>query len=142
AASVSDLIADINAANLEGGSNTIYLTSGRTFTLTAVDNTTDDATGLPVIAGGDNLTIVGAGDIIERCTCAGTPAFRLFDVTGGASLTLENLTLQGGLAFNGGFSRGGAVFNFGTLTLDGVTVQNNTAQGGNGVVVWGGAGPG
>src|SRR5262249_38725916 len=66
AASVSDLIADINAANQAGGSNTITLTAPTTapYVLTAVDNSTDGTNGLPVIAGKDNLTIVGNGDTI------------------------------------------------------------------------------
>ena len=50
AATVSDLIADIKAANLAGGSNTITLVGGKSFTLTAVDNAADGPTGLPVIA--------------------------------------------------------------------------------------------
>jgi hypothetical protein len=133
AATVADLIADINAANLAGGSNTIALTAPTTspYILAAVDNTTDGATGLPVIAAKDNLLILGNGDAIARS--AGTPAFRLLDVAGRASLTLENLTLQGGLAFGSGVSaEGGAIFNDGTLTLNGVTVRNNIAQGQNG----------
>ena len=131
AATVSDLIADINAANQAGGSNTITLVAGKPFTLTAVDNATDGATGLPVIAANDNLTIVGNGDTIARSTVAGTPAFRLFDVASGASLTLENLTVQGGLAIGPSFvtAAGGGIYNQGTLDLKGVTVQNNTAQG-------------
>jgi hypothetical protein len=130
AGSVSDLIADINAANQAAGSNTITLVAGTTFNLAAVNNTTDGATGLPVIAAKDNLTIVGNGDIIQRSTAKGTPAFRLLDAAAGASLTLQNLTLQGGLAFGAGVSaEGGAIYNQGTLTLDGVTVQNNLAQG-------------
>ena len=84
ATSVSDLIADINAANLAGGSNTITLVAGKTFTLTAVDNYTDGATGPPVIAANDNLTIIGNGDTIERSTTNATPAFRLLDVAAGA----------------------------------------------------------
>ena len=98
AATVSDLIADINAANVAGGSNTITLMAGSTFTLTAVDNTTDGPTGLPVIAAKDKLTILGNGDTIQRSTAKGTPAFRLFDVGGKASLTLENLTIANGRA--------------------------------------------
>src|SRR5262249_22549128 len=47
AGTVTELVADINAANLAGGSNTITLLAGRTFTLTTADNTTDGATGLP-----------------------------------------------------------------------------------------------
>jgi hypothetical protein len=141
ALTVSDLIADINAANKAGGTNTITLTAPTTspYVLTAVDNTSDGATGLPVISGGgmkvaaDNLTIIGNGDTIERSTASGTPDFRLFDVASGSSLTLENLTLQNGLAFGSGISaQGGAIYNQSTLVLSGVTVQGNTAQGSNG----------
>jgi hypothetical protein len=147
AGTVADLIGDINAANLAGGSNTITLSSGTTFTLNTVNNTTDGATGLPVIAANDNLTITGNGDAIARSTHNGTPAFRLLDVAGGASLTLNNLTLQGGLAFGAGVSaEGGAIYNQGTLLLGGVTVQNNSAQGspgqGNGAVGQSAAGGG
>src|SRR5262249_30144606 len=105
AASTSELIAAINAANMAGGTNTIALAHSVTntpitFHLTAVNNTTNGANGLPVIAAkkGGSLTIVGNGDTIERSTAAGTPAFRLFDVASGSSLTLQNLTLQYGLA--------------------------------------------
>jgi hypothetical protein len=133
AASLADLIADINAANAVGGANTIMLVAGTTFTLTAANNTSDGATGLPVIATNDNLTIAGNGDTIARSTQNGIPAFRLLDVAAGGSLTLTNLTLQGGLAFGGGVSaQGGALYNQGTLLLIGVTVQNNTAQGSDG----------
>jgi hypothetical protein len=143
AASVSDLIADINAANLAGGSNTIALVAGTTFTLTTVDGTTDGATGLPQIAANDNLTILGNGDTIARSTALGTPAFRLFDVANGASLKLSNVTLQGGLASGTGTAaEGGAIYNQGVLDLSGVTVQNNVAQGINNGWVWLGAGGG
>jgi hypothetical protein len=133
AGTVGELIADINAANAGGGSNTITLVAGTTFTLTAVNNTTDGATGLPVIAAKDALTIVGNGDTIQRSTASGTPAFRLFDVASGASLTLGSLTVQNGLAQGSGSGgapgEGGAIYNQGTLALNTVTVQNNTAQG-------------
>jgi hypothetical protein len=139
AATVSQLIADINSANQAGGSNTINLTPNTIFDLTAVNNTTNGANGLPVISGGgtkivaDNLTIVGNGDTIERSTASGTPTFRLFDAASGSSLTLENVILQDGLAFGSGAAAdGGAVFNQGALTLSGVTVQGNTAQGSDG----------
>src|SRR3954468_17520687 len=59
AATVAELVADINAANLAGGPNTIALASGAAFSLTAVDNTADGGNGLPVIAAGDDLTIQG-----------------------------------------------------------------------------------
>jgi hypothetical protein len=110
----SDLIADINAANSAGGTNTITLTAPTTspYVLTAADNSTDGATGLPVIAKKDTLTIIGNGDTIERSMASGTADFRLFDVANGASLTLQNLTLQNGLAFGSGASvDGGAIYN-------------------------------
>jgi hypothetical protein len=133
AASVADLIADINAANFVGGSNTITLAAGKTFSVNVVNNATDGATGLPVIAANDDLTIVGNGDTIERNTAKGTPAFRLFDVAGGASLTLTDLTLQHGLAFGAGVSAvGGSIYSQGTLMLNGVTIQNSTALGSDG----------
>src|SRR5262249_47637231 len=92
ASTVSELIAEINAANLTGGTNSITLVAGRTFTLTALPNSLPES--LLVIAANDNLTILGNGDTIERSKAPGTPAFRLFDVRAGASLTLDNLTLQ------------------------------------------------
>src|SRR6516162_10644088 len=102
AATASDLIADIKAANLHGGANTIVLTAPTTspYAVTATDNITDGATVLPVITAGDNLTIFtnngtanpGYGDTID----AGKHG-RLFDVASGASLTLENMTLTNGV---------------------------------------------
>jgi hypothetical protein len=103
-----------------------------------VDNSTVGPTGLPVISGGgnkvaaDNLTILGNGDIIERSTASGTPAFRLFEVASGASLTAQNLTVQNGLAAgttpNSYDGTGGAFLNFGTLTVSGCTLSSNSAN--------------
>src|SRR5262249_3000720 len=91
---------------------------------------------------GVNLTILtsritpganGQGNTIQRSSVTGTPAFRLFDVAAGASLTLVGVTLQNGLASGPGVAAdGGAIFNQGTLDLVGVTVQNNTAHGSRG----------
>jgi hypothetical protein len=146
AATASQLVADISAANKAGGANTIVLTAPTTspYVLTAVNNTADKngANGLPVIGGkhgGGTLTIQGNGDTIERSTASGTPAFRLFDVAGGGSLALQNVTLQDGLATGSGAAAdGGAIYNQGTLVLSGVTVQFNTAQGSPGANAAGG----
>jgi hypothetical protein len=134
---VKELITDLNSANSAGGTNTLNLYAGGVYDLTAVNNSTNGANGLPVISGGgkktvaDNLTIIGNGDIIQRDTSA--PAFRLFDVAQGASLTLENVTLQGGKASGSGAAAdGGAIYNQGMLTFLGATVQGNTAQGSDG----------
>src|SRR5262245_45703199 len=116
AANVTDLIAVINAANLTPEADTLTLAPGKTFTLTAVDNTTDGANGLPVIATGENLTIIGNGSVIERSTAVGTWAFRLFDVAAGAALTCENLTLRGGRAIGWReAAQGGGIRNAGAL---------------------------
>ena len=128
AATAAQLVADISAANKSGGANTITLTAPTTspYVLSAVINSTDGPTALPVIKKGDNLTIVGNGNTIDAAGHG-----RLFDVAGGASLTLQNLTLQNGEALSakatGNSAEGGAIFNQGTLVLSGVTVQNNTA---------------
>jgi predicted outer membrane repeat protein len=121
AASVPDLIADINAANAVGGSNTITLAKKTSFVLSQANNTSDGSpTGLPVIAAGNNLTVLGNNGTIERSSASGTPTFRLFDLASGASLTLENLTLQNGDA-NAGGGYGGAIYSNGALTLSGVS---------------------
>ncbi len=139
ASNPSQLIADINQANANGGQNTITL--GATIQLSSVNNYTNgletiSGNGLPVIAVGDQLTILGAGYTIERSTASGTPAFRLFDVASGASLNLQNLTLQGGLAqgimTTDTAAEGGAVYSAGELTLKNVTVTGNQAEGVNG----------
>ena len=142
ATDVPQLIAAINTANASTQSDTITLPAGTNFSLTAVDNTTDSATGLPIIvAGAGGLTIVGNGSTIERSAAAGTPWFRLFDVAAGAGLELKNLTLQGGAVvgapfvtapdgeITGGPGQGGAIRNNGGLYLGAVTLQNNTAEG-------------
>jgi hypothetical protein len=93
----------------------------------------------------DNLTVegptTGAGITIQRDPNA--PAFRLFNVAVGATLTLENLTLTGGLAQGangtsgsggggGGAGLGGAILNQGNVTLLDSTLTGNEAVGGNG----------
>jgi hypothetical protein len=131
AASVSVLVADINAANAAGGANTITLAPGKTFTLTS---------GELYIAANDNLTIIGNNDTIQRSTAGKTPDFRLFEVSAGASLTLSDMTLTGGMARGrdgtrgaaGGDGLGGGILVEGTANLTNVTLSGNTAQGGNG----------
>jgi len=96
-------------------------------------------TGLPVIASADDLTIVGNGGVIQRSTHNGTPAFRLFAVATGGSLTMNNLTLSRGLV-SGYAPSGGAILNEGTLSLSGVSIQNSLAQAQVGSSATGGSG--
>ena len=138
ASTVAQLIAAINSANSSADADTITLAAGATFSLTASSDTTHGATGLPRIRDAGALTIVGNGATLDRSATFGC---RYFDVAPGASLTLNNLTMQNGvassnLADDGTFTflpaQGGAIYNDGTLTLNAVTIQNSSAQAASG----------
>jgi hypothetical protein len=130
AATVAELIAGITAANATPEPDTLTLAAGKTFALERHNNVTDGANGLPVIAPGEDLTVVGNGATIERKTSTNGFRFRLFNVAVGATLTLQDLTIQNGSAFGpDGWAKGGAIRNSGTLNLDGVTVAKCVAQG-------------
>ena len=130
AGDVACLINSINAANVNGAANTITLAAG-TYTLTAVDNTSDGPTGLPSITG--SLTITGAGadtTIIERA--AGAPLFRLLHVAPTGILALDGLTLHGG-NLAGLPDGGGGIRNRGTLTLTHSILRAHAASRGGGI---------
>ena len=76
---------------------TVLLQAGETYTLSQVDNFSLDTggNGLPVVVR-DFLSIEGNGATIQRHDSADTPDFRLFEVTGG--LSLSDLTLRNGRA--------------------------------------------
>jgi hypothetical protein len=131
------LLDAINQANTNGEANTITLEAG-TYTLTAVDNTTDGPNGLPVIT--SPLTITGEGaetTIITRDARA--PSFRILHVGAAGSLALEGLTLRGGNLPGIGGGGGGAILNAGTLALARTTIANNRAAAGGGLLISTGA---
>lgn len=116
AATVSALIADINAANEAGGANTI--------TLTAPSSSPYELTGtLPSPTANDNLTIVGNSD--NTIEPGRDDNYQLADIYAGASLTMENLQVAGFHAREQGGNEGGAFHNLGALTLSAVTVSGN-----------------
>jgi hypothetical protein len=106
AGSVADLIADITYCNENPGSYQYQIplaaTSNpndpSTYPLYALNVANNNGvygpTGLPVIAAGDSLTLVGNNAVIQRTGAR----CRLFAVGPQGSLTLENLTLQDGWA--------------------------------------------
>jgi hypothetical protein len=129
----TQLIADINYANTNGGTFTINLQPNTTFDLLTVNGS--DAFGgemLPIIGvtNAVNLTILGNGDTIQRDVT--TSEERLLEVAEGSSLTLDQMTLQNGYAYAFGSSsysdafNGGAIFNFGTLVISNCTLSGNT----------------
>lgn len=116
--------------------DTINLAEG-TYTLTEVYRTDPlsyvGPYGLPSIRG--KILIKGASanaTIIKRAASA--PAFRIFYVTPSGDLTLNNVTLQGGL-LEGSNEWGGAILNHsGTLTVKSSIISGNTvASAGGGV---------
>ncbi|MFK0151132.1 hypothetical protein ACIQVL_25805 [Streptomyces sp. NPDC090499] len=87
---------------------------------------------LPAIA--KDLTIRGNGATIVR-DGANTVAFRIFDVSSGGDLRLQDLTVRGGLVTSGD-GAGIRVTSGGRLTLAKVDVLDNTATGnGGGIAV-------
>jgi Ricin-type beta-trefoil lectin domain len=122
--SVASLVAAINAANGAAGATTVTLPAGCTYTLAAANNATDGGTGLPVITG--KVTVVGSGSTITRSAVAATPAFRIFDVATGGSLTLSSLTLSHGLADNG-TDGGGAIYSHGSLSVSASHFTDNSS---------------
>ena len=107
---VTQLIGDINYADQVGGTYTIYLLPNTTF-----------VGGLPAIGGTKtvNLTIVGNGDTID-----GANQSRLFTVSPGSSLTLDQVTLQNGYVYA---NYGGAIYNSGMLTISNCILSGNTS---------------
>jgi hypothetical protein len=130
----------------------INLQAGTTYTLTAVNNFWYGPDGLPPIA--SNVFIHGNGATIQRDPSSSTPNFRLFYVSGGmeltpGALTMDNVTLENGVAKGGdsnqgggGLGAGGAIFNQGTLSLTDVTLTQNVARGGSSGVSSAGGGGG
>ena len=126
---------------------TIQLQTGTTYTFPAPDNFWYGPNALPPIA--TTILIQGNGATLQ--IPFGTPRLRFFYVgadptatatlnyntPGAGNLTLQNLTLTGGVQLGGagsggGAGMGGAIFNQGTLSLVNVTLSGNSATGGAG----------
>jgi hypothetical protein len=139
---LTDLRQAVQAANLTSDPDTIRFDpslAGQTISLTHVDSivtTTQLAPQTPAVAFGPSGLVVSSpitidGNGVGTLTrAAGAPNFRLFTVIDGASLTMSDMELTGGLASGvGATGDGGAVFNLGTLDLTDCTLANNRAEG-------------
>ena len=112
------------AANTSNGKAAIALPAG-TCTLTLVGADEDagltgdlDITGHVTIQGaGAGATIVDGGGLD-----------RVFHVLPDVTVTLTDMTIQGGNAATGVFRIGGGIWNEGKLTLENCTVKDNTAD--------------
>ncbi len=135
------LRAAIASANATPGADDIDFApglTGQTITLTAFDPGLIGvgAFGPSAFVVTSPITIRGSGQTLSRDT--GGAAFRLFNVTGTGSLTLDSLTLANGLARggsggSGAAGMGGAVFNQGTLVVTNSLLSSNQAVGGDGL---------
>ena len=133
----------ITAANADFATNVITFDPNLTASgsATIVLGTVGDGTAGPSDFGiYDTITIEGTTGTTSGVTLEGTGGTRLFYVGTTGDLTIDSLTLSGGLAQGGqGGDRaggaaglGGAIFNQGVLDVVQSTLSGNTAQGGAG----------
>jgi predicted outer membrane repeat protein len=94
-----------------------------------------ETSGLPEMH--TQLTIDGNGATIQRDPAAAN-CFRIFYVSRLGNVSLNNMTLQNGCVnltdAAGVHGAGGAIFNRGTLSLDTVTIANNSATRSGGAI--------
>jgi hypothetical protein len=112
----------ITQANAAGGGNTI------TFAVTGTISLDNAAGALPTIR--DDLIIQGPGAgslTLQRPSSAAE--FRIFDIARAFTVTISGLTISGGRES----SQGGGIRSFGTLTVQNVTLSNNSAGTGGGI---------
>ena len=135
----------IVTASTNGEGDAILLAPNGTYTLTAIDNMTNGATGLPVIhddIAGDSseLFINGQGATLQRSSGATVPGFRILQIAG-ANVSIANLTITNGEGNPTTYDRegspvhssdygGGAILNIGgRLELDNCFIHTNGATG-------------
>ncbi len=150
------LVQAVITANTNSGDDMLSLAAGCTYSYTAPYASPSSGyanwygpSALPAIA--SPITLQGNGATIERAAAATVP-FRLlfvgadptdpdtfnYTTPGAGQLTLDEVTLRGGLAHGGnagfggaGAGLGGAIYNQGDLTIEQSTFVSNTARGGD-----------
>lgn len=121
---VQELIDAINSANGAGGSHTITLMANAAYWLNSVQDNSDGPTGLPLI--NCNLTIYGSNATIRRDGNA-RDYFRLLHIASGKTVTINDLTLQGGRLGGQDYTNAAGILNKGTLTLNACALLDNIA---------------
>ena len=111
------------------GDDEIVLTVDVLLTQSA-DGDTDDGNGVPRINPNNGAVTISGNNFTVSRDAGATDNFRLFAVEPMGDLTLNDVTVTGGLVSKlNGDSLGGGLFNRGTLTLSNTTVSGNTAAG-------------
>ncbi len=116
------------------GADLIVLAPGAIYTAASVHSTLDGPNALPPIT--SRLVISGNEATVERSAASGVPDFRLIHVGKTGVVTLDHLTLRGGMesAVVGDDAYGGAIYNRGALTInDSVISDNLVSFGGGGI---------
>ncbi len=137
--STGSLITRINLANINGpGTDILELSPGCVYQLGVVDNTIDGNNGLPSIT--TSIVINGNGATVRRSTTSQKSAIRLFHISQGGELVLNNIRLYDGLGMEPPDvsillrNSGGAIFNKGVLTVNNSDLDYNRAtQKGGGI---------
>ncbi len=130
ACSTPDLIEHLLQADATPALDTLSLTPGCHYELFHAFNPSQGYNGLPAIH--SPIVIKGNGAFISRANVQ--DRFRLFYIDLGGDLTLRDLTLSGGYAFNpldpGDLwtNSGGAIYNLGTLTITRTVIRGNNAN--------------
>ncbi|HUN08364.1 MAG TPA: choice-of-anchor Q domain-containing protein [Aggregatilineales bacterium] len=121
----ASLIAAITAANSNGQPDVISFDAD--IALTVANDFTEGVNGLPSILadGGNSVTFEGNGFTLSR---SGAAAFRIMHISPGATVFINDLTIENGLASAGGLGvMGGAIFTWGQLTIDNSVFSGNAA---------------
>ena len=111
---LNSLRAAITAANINPGADVIAFTQG----LRGAVALTSGELGIT-----DDLRIDGPG--AGRLAVSGSDASRVFNISSGAAVSIDDLTITRGH----GFLRGGGILNAGALTLSGAIVSENVVVG-------------
>jgi hypothetical protein len=113
----------ITQANSQAGDDLIDFGVTGTITLASASPDFNDTSGKTDVEGpgASSLTVARSSDME-------TPAFRIFTVNAGATVSLSGMTITGGQA-----DQGGAIRNQGDLTISGCTISSNTARTGGGI---------
>ncbi len=132
----AELDISVDGSTAGSGADTIEFATGGDINLSVIDDTAIGRSALLVTS---NITIRGnaVGITISRAVAAAE--MRLFRVTAAGDLTLESISLTGGIVRgtnganageNGGDARGGAIYNQGSLQIVASTLYANQAIGG------------
>ncbi len=114
-----------NYTTIQAAINAVSTNDGDTINVTAALHTEAD------IVVNKSVTITGASAssvTVQAHANKDEASDRVFTISGGATVTIQNMTIRHGKTTNSP-AQGGGIYNSGTLTLQRVTVTANHAQG-------------